>query len=147
MALPDQTHWTEAEYLAFERESDTKHEFIDGQVRAMAGASRNHTLITASIFMVLGVQAQRAGCRVFSSDMRVHLPDRGNYAYPDATIVCDEPRYLDDTFDTLTNPTIVIKVLSPGAEHLDRGTKAASYRQIASVQDRSICSALWIKRK
>lgn len=135
MALPQQTGWTDAEYLAFERESEIKHEFIAGEIIAMTGASRAHNLIVASIIASMIPQVRGTGCRTFSSDMRVYMPDRGDYAYPDITIVCGEERYQEDTFDTLLNPTVIVEVLSPSTEGYDRGKKFQVYREIESLRD------------
>jgi len=134
MALPQQTHWTESEYLAFERESAFKHEFLNGEIVAMAGASRYHNLIVSYTIGALTAKLRGTRCRVYPSDMRVHMPASGDYAYPDMSIVCGEDKFRDDQFDTLTNPIIIIEVLSPNTEPNDRGIKFQKYRQIETLQ-------------
>lgn len=134
MALPQASDWTVAEYLAFERESDVKHEFIGGQVVAMSGASREHNLIVASTIAALIPLARKQSCKVFPSDMRVFTPLTDTYTYPDVTVVCGDENYTDDSSDTLTNPTIIIEVLSDSTESYDRGKKFQSYRQIPSLK-------------
>jgi Uma2 family endonuclease len=134
VAFPQKQDWTEAEYLAFERQSDTKHEFIDGQVIAMTGASGSHNLITASTIATLISQTRDSPCRVFSSDMRVRAPLLANHTYPDVTVVCDDVEYIDDQFDTLANPTVIIEVLSPTTERFDRNQKFQNYWRIPSLQ-------------
>ena len=134
MALPDQPKWTEADYLTFERESDTKHEFIDGQVIAMSGASRRHNLIAGSVHYSLYGQLRGGPCEVYQADMRVNVRESGLYTYPDLVVVCDTPDMTDDAVDTLVNPNVIIEVLSPSTERYDRGKKFQHYRQIPSLQ-------------
>jgi Uma2 family endonuclease len=125
---------TEAEYLTFDRSSAVKHEYIDGQLYAMTGASGHHNLITASTIAALIAQTRGGDCRVFSSDMRVHAPSAGSYFYPDVTVVCGEIVYTDEQFDTLENPTVIIEVLSPSTERFDRGQKFQHYWRIPTLQ-------------
>ena len=135
MALPQQSQrWTAPEYLVFERESDSKHEFIDGEIVAMSGASREHNKIVASTLRLLGNQLSGKPCSYFASDLRVRIPDTNNFMYPDISVVCGEDQYMDDTFDTLVNPTVVIEVLSPTTVNYDRGKKFENYWKIASLQ-------------
>jgi Uma2 family endonuclease len=123
------------EYLAWERASDTKHELRAGEIVAMSGASREHNLITLNVGTLLNNQLRDRPCEVYNADMRVAVEVIGDYTYPDVVVVCGEPRFEDDTFDILTNPTVLVEVLSPSTEDYDRGNKFAAYRQIASLQD------------
>ena len=132
-ALP-QHQWTAAEYLTFERESTVKHEFIDGQVVAMSGASRNHNLIAGNVTGLMFNQLAERPCEHYPSDMRVHVPATGLYTYPDVSVMCGEAELQDDEFDTLLNPTVIIEVLSRSTERYDRGTKFRDYRSIPSLQ-------------
>lgn len=135
-ALPSHHHeMTEAEYLAFERASDVKHEYIAGEVFAMVGASEAHNLITGSTYAAIYVQLRGRSCKVYPSDMKVRTPGTGTYAYPDITIVCGESRLADDERDVLLNPTVIIEVLSPSTERFDRGKKFRLYREIPSLQE------------
>ena len=134
MAYPQRSHWTEMEYLAFERQSETKHELVDGQIIAMSGASGAHNLITASTIAALIVQVRGKNCRVFSSDMRVRAPLLGNHTYPDITVVCGEVEYTDDTLETVANPTLIVEVLSPSTERFDRNQKFQNYWRIPSLE-------------
>lgn len=124
-----------AEYLAFERQAETKHEYVAGEVFAMAGASARHNLIVANLVAELVVQLQNGPCRVFANDQRVAVSPEGPFSYPDVVVVCAEPTFLDDERDTLANPEIVIEVLSPTTEAFDRGLKFAHYRTIPSLQE------------
>lgn len=133
MALP-KVDRSEAEYLEFERGSELKHEFVNGYILAMTGASEIHNAIVASMIVALGTQLRHTQCRILSSDMRVFVPDHHDYVYPDVVVVCGESEHTDDTFDTLANPTVVIEVLSPSTEAYDRGLKFEKYRQIKTLQ-------------
>jgi Uma2 family endonuclease len=126
---------TEAEYLAFERASEFKHEYVDGEIFAMTGGSGEHSLIIASTIIALGIQTRGGSCRVFSNDIRVRASLVGSYFYPDVAIVCGEIEYTDDHLDTLANPTLIIEVLSPSTERYDRGKKFQIYRELKSLQE------------
>jgi len=125
---------TESEYLAFERTSDTKHELIDGQVYAMTGASVRHNTITANaIAHLIGTLGER-DCTVTTSDTRVFIDSTTSYRYPDVTVFCDEPAYWEERTDTITNPALLVEVLSPGTAVYDYNDKLEEYTQIASLQ-------------
>jgi Uma2 family endonuclease len=123
------------DYLAFERQAEAKHEYVGGEVFAMAGASANHNLIVAHLVSQLDLQMLDRPCRVYPSDLRVAVAAEGPFYYPDVVALCDEPRFLDDETDTLLNPAVVIEVLSPSTEAFDRGLKFAHYRTIASLRE------------
>ena len=130
-----QTYLTPEEYLAFERKATTKHEYLNGQIVAMSGASFAHNFITANIAIHLGIQLMDGECRVVTNDMRVKAIQTESYFYPDVVVVCGEPRAEDDAFDTLLNPTLIVEILSPSTETYDRGEKFEHYQQIASLQE------------
>ncbi len=123
------------EYLAGERTSPTKHEFLAGQAYALAGASRNHNLIVANLIAELHSQLKQRACTVFPSDLRIKISATGLYTYPDVSVVCGETWFDDSHQDTLLNPTIIIEVLSPSTEHYDRGGKFQHYRQIPALRE------------
>ena len=129
------TFLTAEEYLAFERKATTKHEYLNGQIVAMSGASFAHNFITVNIATSLNVQLMEGECRVATSDMRVKVTQIDSYFYPDVVVVCGEPRAEDDTFDTLLNPVLIVEVLSPSTEVYDKGEKFEHYQQIASLKD------------
>ena len=129
------TYLTPKEYLAFERKATTKHEYLNGQIVAMSGASFAHNFITVNIATSLNVQLMEGECRVATSDMRVKVTEIDSYFYPDVVVVCGEPRAEDDTFDTLLNPVLIVEVLSPSTAIFDRGEKFEHYQQIASLKD------------
>ena len=127
--------WTPAEYLAWERSSPEKHEFFDGEVFAMSGASLDHNRIVGNLVGELRDALRHRRCDVTPSDLRVKVPSTGLYTYPDVTVVCGDPRLEDDTHDTLLNPTVLVEVLSPSTEAYDRGKKFRHYRSIPTLRE------------
>lgn len=134
MSAIEKKRWTVEEYLAFERESDEKHEFIDGEIYAMSGASRKHNLIAGNTFANLHAQLLSSPCEIYMGDMRVKMKAQ-NYTYPDLAVVCDTPKFELAQVDTLINPTLMVEVLSPSTERYDRGRKFELYRSLASMQE------------
>jgi len=134
MAVQKKNYITPEEYLATEREADFKSEYYQGEVFAMSGAGNNHNIITANLIIALGNEFKGKKCRVYPSDMRLHIPLNGLYTYPDVMAVCGERQFLDDKKDTLLNPFLVIEVLSPSTADYDRGTKFMLYRSIPTLQ-------------
>lgn len=137
MALPEsQLGCTVEEYLARERQSEERHEFLDGVMYAMAGESPEHGIITVNL--VAGLHSRLSGgpCQTSSKDTKVWcgpfpLPPKatkGLFAYPDLVIVCGERRYHDDLRDVLLNPTLIVEVLSETTKDYDRGEKFERYR-------------------
>ena len=133
--LAAQTYLTPAEYLDMERKAVTKSEYLSGQIVAMSGASNAHNIITMNTANQLYNQLVDEDCLVYASDMRVRVHVPVSYVYPDVTVVCGEPRFEDDVFDTLLNPTVVIEVLSPSTAAYDRREKFTRYQQIASLKE------------
>jgi Uma2 family endonuclease len=132
-ALP-KTTWTVESYLAFERQSDIRHEFRDGEIYAMSGASRNHNRIASNVNGIFFSQLATSPCEAFQSDLRVRVSP-SNYTYPDVVVVCGEAQFEDKEVDTLLNPTVIIEVLSPSTESYDRGDKFRRYRGLDSLQE------------
>src|SRR5436305_6324366 len=112
MAAEPRQRLTIPEYLAFERQSETRHEYLDGEVFAMSGASRRHNRIVLNVGKRLDSALEDRGCEVFVSDMRVRTPDNEFFTYPDVVAVCAEPRFDDSEVDTLLNPELIVEVLS-----------------------------------
>lgn len=131
----------EAQYLEQERNAEYKSEYFRGEVFAMAGATKEHNSIVASLIGELYIYTKGKTCRVYPSDLRVHNPANSLYTYPDVTVVCGKEEYLDDTLDTLLNPQIIVEVLSPATEDYDRGTKFKLYRSIPSLQNYVLVSS------
>lgn len=125
----------EADYLAFDRESDVRHEFVNGEVVAMAGASWNHTLIVSNINTRLNVNLEGTSCNSVTSDLRVHVKSVKSYRFPDVVVVCGTPEFTDDDNDILLNPILLVEVLSPSTATIDRNEKMKEYFQIPSLQE------------
>ncbi len=120
-------------YLVIERAAAEKSQYYRGEMFAMAGASAKHNLIVANIIRVLGNALVQSPCRVFASDLRVAIDVDHHYVYPDAVVVCGQAEYLDQSLDTLLNPTLVVEVLSESTERYDRGLKFSGYRSLSSI--------------
>jgi Uma2 family endonuclease len=132
-ALPKK-HWTVEEYLSFERGSDEKHEFIDGNVYAMSGGSANHSALAGGIYATLFTQLFDRPCTPYTSDLRVKINHK-DYTYPDVSVVCGPAQFERDTTDILLNPVIIVEVLSPSTEKYDRGRKFQLYRTLPSMRE------------
>jgi len=124
------TKVTEAEYLAGEEIAEIKHEFIDGEVYAMSGASKNHERISGNIFVNLHAHLQNSPCEPFSSDVKVKVGD--DFFYPDAMVVCDDQT--DNDYYTET-PTIIVEVLSKSTRRYDETIKRTAYQSIPTLQE------------
>lgn len=112
-----------------------RHEYLEGEMFAMSGASRRHNRIVLNVGKGLDSALEERGCEVFVSDMRVLTPDTKFFTYPDVVAVCGELRFADAEVDTLLNPVVVVEVLSPSTAEYDRGAKFAHYRSISSLKD------------
>lgn len=126
---------TPEEYLERERVAAEKSEYIDGAVVAMAGGSPRHALIAGNIIGVLYSQMRTVDCRIFTSDLRVCVRWGSLITYPDVTIVCGPEEYVDEKQDTVTNPHLIVEVLSPSTKNYDRGEKARLFRMLPSLRE------------
>ena len=125
-----------AEYLAYERDSGLKHEFEDGAIFAMAGGSRRHNALASRVSAALEINRAR-GCVAFQSDHKVRILATGKATYPDASMVCGpiEGDPDDSTGATITNPMLLVEVLSPSTETEDRGSKWEHYQLISALRE------------
>lgn len=133
-AKPPKSYLSAEEYLAIERSSDFRSEHIDGEMVAMAGGSWEHSLIIGNALAELKQQLRGGPYTVHASDLRVQAPD-GLRTYPDVVVVCCEPAFADEHRDMVTNPRLILEVLSPTTESYDRGRKFESYRTIPSLEE------------
>ena len=133
MATRPETFLTPEQYLEIERKAEFKSEYYGGEMFAMSGARRGHNLIVWNLAGVLDRHLRNRPCEAYQNDMRVRVGATGLYAYPDTVIVFGEPQFLDETQDTLLNPTVIVEVLSPSTEAYDRGDKFELYRAIPSL--------------
>ncbi len=129
--------YTHAEYVALEGASETKHEFHDGLIMAMAGGTLEHGRLQASIARVVGqaLIAAKRPCNVFGADARVFVEDSDRAFYPDASVVCGKRQVSFDDPHAMTNPIVIVEVLSDSTEKDDRGAKFAHYRKLASLEE------------
>ena len=135
MSVAPQSYISPQEYLARERRAETKSEYLDGEIFAMAGGSPQHNQISVNTSGELRQRLRDGDCIVYSSDQRVKVSATGLYTYPDVTVVCSEPEFDDDKKDTLLNPIVLFEVLSPATEDYDRGGKFKYYRALPSLQE------------
>jgi phenylacetic acid degradation protein/carnitine operon protein CaiE len=128
-------HFTLKDYLDVEEHSGMKHEYYKGTIFAMAGASQEHNRIVFNMTRSLILQMQGNSCDILGSDQRVHIPSNSLYTYPDLIIVCDPPIPAEEDKMSLTNPSVIIEVLSPTTKDYDRTTKFRLYRDIPTFQE------------
>lgn len=128
-------YYTPREYLAVEREAGFRHEYMDGEIFAMAGGNKRHNLISANVIRVIGNQILDRSCSVYGSDMRIKIPFTNAYTYPDVVGLCGPEEFEDDTEDNLLNPALIVDVLSKSTEAYDRGAKFESYQTIESLRE------------
>jgi Uma2 family endonuclease len=130
---PQRFYATVEEYLELDRNSpDVRYEYINGRIIMMAGGSPQHSLIAANVTGILRQLLRESSCCAFNSDVKIKLP-RMNYVYADASVSCDQRDFADPEF--MYHPRVIVEVLSPSTEALDRGEKFESYRECPSVQE------------
>jgi Uma2 family endonuclease len=135
MSAQPQSFLTAQDYLAWERQQETRHEYLNGQIFAMTGASRAHNVLCLNLAASLHQQFRGKPCEVYANDMRVKVSETGMYTYPDLVVACGEPRFEDQAVDTLLNPVLIIEILSDSTERYDRGAKFSHYRSLPSLQE------------
>jgi Uma2 family endonuclease len=123
------------EYLEMERAAVEKHEYYKGEVFAMSGASPSHNDIAYNINRLIAPFLHGKGCKLYGSDFRIHIPENSLYTYPDFSIVCGKAETTDIYTDNLTNPTVIIEILSKSTKGYDRGTKFHLYRNIKTLKE------------
>jgi Uma2 family endonuclease len=132
-------HHTYSEYCALEEESSIRHEYLDGEIYAMAGGSPDHAALAAAVIRTLGAILP-AGCRAFTSDLRVRIAATGLSTYPDVSVVCGKTERAADDQLAVTNPVLLVEITSPSTEDYDRGEKLRHYQQLPSVREILIVS-------
>jgi Uma2 family endonuclease len=123
------------EYLELERKAEFKSEYFQGEMFAMAGASRWHGLIVTNLIRELSQQLKTRPCETYSSDLRLRVSPNGLYTYPDVMVVCGEAQFGDNRKDTLLNPVLIVEVLSDSTRDYDRGRKFQHYRALPSLRE------------
>ncbi|MBT4836856.1 MAG: Uma2 family endonuclease [Methylococcales bacterium] len=132
MILSEKNKMKAEDYLIFERSSELRHEFVDGAIFSMAGASKKHNQISSNLVRMIGNDLLKKPCNIYSSDMRVKNKNVEKYSYPDVVVSCYDENFEDEEEDTLLNPIMIIEILSDSTEAYDRGDKFFYYRQIES---------------
>ena|SRR5438552_595309 len=122
-----------SEYLALEASSNVKHEFLGGQIYAMAGGTPEHAALAAAVIGLLFAQLRDGGCRAYDADLRVRTPS-GLATYPDVTVICGPSQRDDIDRQAVTNPTLIIEVLSRSTEEYDAGDKFEHYKTLPSLR-------------
>ena len=135
MGRAELNYISQEEYLAAERLATNKHEYYKGEIFAMSGARIAHNMIFKNTFVDIANKLKGKKCQPFGSDLRIHIPSNTLYTYPDISIICGEIDTLDDTFDTATNPSVIIEILSESTRNYDKGGKFTLYRAIESLQE------------
>lgn len=127
--------FTPIEYLAMETVADYKSEYYNGEIFAMSGGTTDHSLIAVNIAGTLGQRLAPTPCRVFNSDMRLNVALSGLYTYPDVMVICGKIELVKRRDDTVTNPVLIVEVLSESTRDYDRGAKFNFYKQIPALQE------------
>jgi len=137
--MAGQTHtqcWiSPEEYLNIERRATFRSEYINGEMFAMAGATRQHNRIASNVVSEINQRIKSRDCNIYSSDLRVHVPSTGYFTYPDIVITCGKEEFTDDYNDVLVNPLVIMEILSDSTAAIDRGRKFEQYRELASFAE------------
>jgi len=132
---PKYNYISPEDYLEMERASDTKHEYFRGEVFAISGASPEHNDIAYNINRVIAPYLHGKGCKLYGSDFRIHIPENSLFTYPDFSIVCGKTATSEKYTDNLTNPAVIIEILSKSTKDYDRGTKFKLYRSMQTLKE------------
>ena len=152
MAVPEEKlFWTVEEYFEFEKTSEVRHEYVDGVIypvnfdfEGIAGESKRHNLISGELYAALLIHLRGSGCQVFFEAVKLYT-SASKYYYPDVVVTCDAETDKDDY--TLNDPRLIIEVLSPTTERVDRAEKLIAYQKIPSVQEYVLVSSerVWVQ--
>ncbi|WP_341527403.1 Uma2 family endonuclease [Nostoc sp. UHCC 0302] len=135
MQVTQQRYYTPEEYLELEETADYKSEYIDGEIIPMPGGTANHNRIAGNFYAVLNFAFRQQEYEVFNSDMRLWITQKHIYTYPDVTVIAGEPEFFNNRTDIITNPQVIVKVLSKSTKGYDRNDKFEAYRTISTFQE------------
>lgn len=135
MQVTERRYYTSEQYLELEEAAVYKSEYIDGQIISMAGGSTNHNRIAGNFYAALNFAFRQQDYEVFMGDVRLWIPSKRIYTYPDVMVIAGEPEYLNNRTDTITNPQVIVEVLSKSTQGYDREAKFEDYRTIATFQE------------
>ena len=140
MQIKEQQYYSPEEYLELETAAEYKSEYYDGQIFPMAGGTPNHNRIALNLSAGLNFALKGQNYDVFINDMRLWIPQKRLYTYPDVMVVAGELQFAENRRDTITNPLMLAEVLSESTENYDRGEKFKLYRTISSLKEYIIIS-------
>jgi Uma2 family endonuclease len=123
------------EYLELEARADYKNEYHDGEIVPMAGGTTNHNELALNISAALKLALRRQNCKVYIGDVRLWIPQYRQYTYPDVIVIQGQPVYDDKSKTTVTNPLLIVEVLSKSTQNYDQGDKFMYYRSIPEMQE------------
>ncbi|PSB01002.1 Uma2 family endonuclease [Merismopedia glauca] len=135
MQATQQEYYTPEEYLKLEEAADYKSEYIEGQIITMAGGSTNHNRIAGNCYAIVNFALRQQNYEAFIGDVRLWIPKKRIFTYPDVMVIAGEPEYFNDRTDTILNPQIIVEVLSPSTQGYDCEAKFEAYRTIESFQE------------
>ncbi|AFY62536.1 Uma2 family endonuclease [Synechococcus sp. PCC 6312] len=133
--VTDKSFYSPEEYLEIEEKSDLKHEYRDGEIIEMAGGTTNHNEIAGNFYTFLKLALKGKKYRIYFGDVRLWIPQYRQFTYPDVMVIQGEPIYEGKGTTTITNPMLIVEVLSPSTQDYDRGTKFTRYRSIPELRD------------
>lgn len=145
MGIPEKQRVSSEQYLENERQTQEKHEYYLGEVFAMGGASFQHNQIFKNTFIALGSKLAGKLCQPYGSDLRIHIPSNSLYTYPDISVICGKPELADAIHDTITNPSLIIEILSKSTYDYDKGQKFTLYRDIASLREYILIDSMTVR--
>jgi Uma2 family endonuclease len=134
-ALSFRHRYTLEDYLGVEELGRVRHEYLNGEIFAMAGGTPEHAALSAAAVTLLGGKLRGGPCRLYSGDLRIRVRATGLATYPDAAVICGEPARDPDSPTHVTNPAVIVEVLSPSTEDYDRGEKREHYQRIESLKE------------
>ncbi|MEH2122937.1 Uma2 family endonuclease [Nostoc sp.] len=135
MQITQKRYYTPEEYLELEEAADYKSEYINGQIIPMAGGTANHNRIAGNFYAVLNFAFRQQEYEVFNSDMRLWINQKRIHTYPDVTVIAGEPEFSNNRTDIITNPQVIVEVLSKSTKNYDREDKFQAYRTISTFQE------------
>ena len=133
-ALPNERKYTPEEYLALEEKAEYRSEYENGEIIAMAGGSLNHARIVSNVDRAFGSKLNK-NCESLTTDVKVRVENYRKFYYPDVLVICGKPEFYQKRSDTISNPILIVEVLSDSTEAKDRGEKFAAYQTLESLQE------------
>jgi Uma2 family endonuclease len=135
IAKSSRFYYTAEEYLRMEDNSAEKHEYMNGEIYLMAGAKPRHNVVSFNIGTRIGIGIENKDCTGYSSDQLISNQNQEFFFYPDVSVVCGEPELVPGLDNVITNPILIVEVLSPSTTRFDKGDKFDKYRTITTLQN------------